>query len=269
MQEAAGAAGVPVAATGSATSPTRRSSACRSWPCPSWPAPIPVGLHRRPTRGSPACPTTRRAGRCGTSFVDALVAIHAADVAGLGLRTRSGRASSTGGTRTSAGPPTARRRPRSREALAWCRGEPSDRRAAGRRCCGATCGSATSCSTRDLRPRAVLDWDMASVGPIEMDLAWFLALEALQARPHRHDRRRVRRPATTRSPGPRQRAGRPLRDLDWHEMFALVRASAVATRLAVLFERAGQRSMFRIGEDPTPRGRRGSDRMTNRSCGRD
>ena len=33
--------------------------------------------------------------------------------------------------------------------------------------------------------------------------------------------------------------------------FALVRAAAVATRLAVLFERAGQKSMFRIGEDPT------------------
>ena len=30
------------------------------------------------------------------------------------------------------------------------------------------------------RPRAVLDWDMASVGPAEMDLAWFLGLEALQ-----------------------------------------------------------------------------------------
>ncbi len=46
------------------------------------------------------------------------------------------------------------------------------------RCCGATCASATSSSTRDRRPRAVLDWDMASVGPAEMDLAWFLGLEA-------------------------------------------------------------------------------------------
>ena len=29
------------------------------------------------------------------------------------------------------------------------------------------------------RPRAILDWDMASVGPAEMDLAWFLALEQI------------------------------------------------------------------------------------------
>ena len=47
------------------------------------------------------------------------------------------------------------------------------------------------------------------------------------------------------------RLGRPLQDLDWHEVFALVRASAVSTRIAVLFERAGQPSMFELGEDPS------------------
>ena len=40
-------------------------------------------------------------------------------------------------------------------------------------------------------------------------------------------------------------------DLAWHEVFALVRASAIANRIAVLFERAGQRSMFPVGQDPT------------------
>ena len=65
-------------------------------------------------------------------------------------------------------------------------GPPTSRR---RRCCGATCASATSCSTRTACvPRAVLDWDMASVGPAEMDLAWFLALEQVCSRPHRHGR---------------------------------------------------------------------------------
>ena len=45
--------------------------------------------------------------------------------------------------------------------------------------------------------------------------------------------------------------GRALQDLDWHEVFALVRASAVSTRIALLFERAGQRTMFKTGEDPS------------------
>jgi aminoglycoside phosphotransferase (APT) family kinase protein len=100
------------------------------------------------------------------------------------------------------------------------------------------------------RPRAVLDWDMASVGPAEMDLAWFLGLERLQAEVTGMTVAGFgdRDEAIARA---EERAGRPMRDLDWHETFALARAAAVATRLAVLFERAGQRSMFRVGEDPT------------------
>jgi aminoglycoside phosphotransferase (APT) family kinase protein len=99
-------------------------------------------------------------------------------------------------------------------------------------------------------PVAVLDWDMTSAGPAEMDLAWFLALEGLQAElagvtvpgfGSRAD-------AVSRC---EERAGRPMQDLEWHETFALCRAAAVATRLAVLFERAGQRSMFAVGRDPT------------------
>jgi hypothetical protein len=30
-----------------------------------------------------------------------------------------------------------------------------------------------------------------------------------------------------------------------------VRASAVSTRIALLFQQAGQRSMFKVGDDPT------------------
>ena len=99
-------------------------------------------------------------------------------------------------------------------------------------------------------PKAVLDWDMVSAGPAEMDLAWFLALEALQT-----DLTQMTVPGF----GSRDEAiavveaglGRPLVDLGWYEVFALVRASAVSTRIALLFERAGQRSMFRVGDDPT------------------
>jgi hypothetical protein len=90
---------------------------------------------------------------------------------------------------------------------------------------------------------------MASAGPIEMDLAWHLALEDVQ---------------TTLTgmvvPGFGTRdetlgrvaaaVGRPLQDLRWYETFALARASAIATRITVLQERAGRRPMFEAGRDP-------------------
>jgi len=98
--------------------------------------------------------------------------------------------------------------------------------------------------------RAVLDWDMVSVGPAELDVAWFVALEAVQQElsgmtvPGFGDRA-----ATVASV--EASLGRALVDLEWFEVFALVRASAVSTRIALLFERAGQRSMFKVGQDPT------------------
>jgi aminoglycoside phosphotransferase (APT) family kinase protein len=101
-----------------------------------------------------------------------------------------------------------------------------------------------------LAPKAVLDWDMTSIGPIEMDLAWFLTLERVQV-----DLTGMHVPGF----GTHEEAvatveegiGRKLDDLDWYEVFALVRASAVSTRIAVLFQRSGRKSMFTIGEDPT------------------
>lgn len=98
--------------------------------------------------------------------------------------------------------------------------------------------------------RAVLDWDMVSIGPAEMDVAWFLALEGVQQEltgmtvPGFGDRA-----ATVAAI--EARLGRSLVALDWFEVFALVRASAVSTRIALLFQLAGQRSMFKVGEDPT------------------
>ena len=66
---------------------------------------------------------------------------------------------------------------------------------------------------------------MATVGPAELDLAWFLALEAVQADL-----------SGTAVPGFGSRGeavahvgaglGRPLAELGWYEIFALVRASA-------------------------------------------
>lgn len=98
--------------------------------------------------------------------------------------------------------------------------------------------------------RAVLDWDMVSIGPVEMDVAWFVTLEGVQQElsgmtvPGFGDRADT---VATIETG----LGRKLVDLDWYEIFALVRAAAVSTRIALLFERAGQRSMFKVGQDPT------------------
>lgn len=90
----------------------------------------------------------------------------------------------------------------------------------------------------DTTVAAALDWEMATVGAPEHDLAWWWALEALAhsllgGRPPgfpTHAELRARYEA---------RVGRALVDLGWYECFALVRSAAVLTRIAVLQQRAG------------------------------
>jgi len=97
-----------------------------------------------------------------------------------------------------------------------------------------------------LEIRAVLDWELASIGPAEMDLGWYLALEAV-----------VELLTGRRVPGFLERsgvvaayeeaAGRALVDLEWHELFALTRSVAISERLSVVAAQSG-------GEHPTPGG---------------
>ena len=184
------------------------------------------------------------------SFLHTVGTIHDVDSGELGLR-----AGLVGelewwdryiGWATDGSPP-----PALAEALAWCRSHrPSGEEPPWSLLWGDVRLGNVVFDPDHLEPRAVLDWDMASVGPAEMDLAWFLALEQIP----------VDLTGMT-VPGFGERAdaiaftehllGRELQDLDWHEVFALVRASAVSTRIALLFERAGERSMFKVGEDPT------------------
>lgn len=92
----------------------------------------------------------------------------------------------------------------------------------------------------DRAVRAVLDWEMASVGPAELDLGWFLALEWSM---YELIGRRV--------PGFPGRAetvaryeaglGRPVADLVWYEIFALVRALAISNRQARMAAAVGAR----------------------------
>jgi aminoglycoside phosphotransferase (APT) family kinase protein len=79
------------------------------------------------------------------------------------------------------------------------------------------------------RVAGVLDWDLASVGPREMDLGWHLGLEFMM------DALFGRR--VPGFPGPAEtvaryedRTGYEVRALSWHEVFALARALAINDR---------------------------------------
>jgi len=79
------------------------------------------------------------------------------------------------------------------------------------------------------RLTAVLDWDLASLGPREMDLGWHFGLEFMM-----EELFGGRLPGF---PGPAEaleryerRSGYEVRDLAWHEVFALVRALAINDR---------------------------------------
>jgi aminoglycoside phosphotransferase (APT) family kinase protein len=86
---------------------------------------------------------------------------------------------------------------------------------------------------------AVLDWEMATVGPAELDLGWYVGLE------------RVLRELTggLRVPGfvddetfvDRYAAvlGRPVEHLDWHAAFAVVRSLCINVRQAAISAEAG------------------------------
>jgi aminoglycoside phosphotransferase (APT) family kinase protein len=79
------------------------------------------------------------------------------------------------------------------------------------------------------RVRAVLDWDLAALGPPEMDLGWHLGLEFM-----------MEALFGGRVPGfpgsleaierYERRSGHKVADLAWHEVFALVRALAINDR---------------------------------------
>lgn len=98
------------------------------------------------------------------------------------------------------------------------------------------------------RVAAVLDWDLAVLGPPEADLAWYLALDRLTTEmvgatvPGFLDREEL----LARYQG---RLGRPVADLDWHEIFALVRAAAVNDRQARVAARLGLAYPGVAGED--------------------
>jgi aminoglycoside phosphotransferase (APT) family kinase protein len=101
----------------------------------------------------------------------------------------------------------------------------------------------------DFRARAILDWDMTTIGAPEHDLAWFTSLDFTM---HQLFGKRTEgfpdRPATiTRF---EELMGRPVRDLEWYETLAMVRSTAIMTRISVLRQDAGQPLMAPIEDNP-------------------
>jgi aminoglycoside phosphotransferase (APT) family kinase protein len=98
-------------------------------------------------------------------------------------------------------------------------------------------------------PVGVLDWEMATIGPPEHDVAWWRTLEATQD--ELLGRRVQGFPTADEALELYESAlGRPLTDLPWYEVFAMVRSTAVMTRLGVLNERAGNPTFFPLAENP-------------------
>jgi aminoglycoside phosphotransferase (APT) family kinase protein len=183
-----------------------------------------------------------------SSFVETVVGIHRVSTSGLGLRTGVGEElrfwTEYVDWACDGDPPS-----QLREVIEWCIAHrPQHEPTVGLLWGDVRLGNVVF--DADARaPRAVLDFDMACAGPIEVDVAWHLAVEGLQ-----HDLSGMAVPGF----GDRRQTielieslvGRPLVDLDWYETFALARASAVWTRIAALFARHGEQPMFAAGDDP-------------------
>jgi aminoglycoside phosphotransferase (APT) family kinase protein len=90
----------------------------------------------------------------------------------------------------------------------------------------------------DHTPAAVLDWEMAGLGPAEVDLAWFLTLHELSAErlggdlPGFGDRQWM---IDTYA----EALGRDVADLHFYEVFAHVRSGAIVLRAGQLMAEAG------------------------------
>jgi aminoglycoside phosphotransferase (APT) family kinase protein len=101
----------------------------------------------------------------------------------------------------------------------------------------------------DLTPRAVLDWDMTSIGAPEHDVAWFTTLEST-----------IRTLLGQQLDGFPDRdgtiaqyeylSGRTLRDIEWYETLALTRSTAILARIGYLHEAAGLQSPLPIEDNP-------------------
>jgi len=102
----------------------------------------------------------------------------------------------------------------------------------------------------DLGVSAVLDFEMATIGPAEVDLAWFVVLHDMAVDRCGGDLPGFPgRDATIAAY--ESRLGRPVADLRWYEAFAALRSGAILVRAARLLTRLGVDDSWLTHENPT------------------
>jgi aminoglycoside phosphotransferase (APT) family kinase protein len=163
-------------------------------------------------------------------YVDALVNLHAVDaaIAGLrkGLAAELGYWSSYLDWASDGAPGT-----RAGAALDWCAATAPAETGAVLLWGDARLGNAMYDRAGSLV--ALLDFELASIGPPEMDLGWYLALDAATAAFMGPLPDGLLDGATFRTRYG-AKTGRAITGLAWHEIFALVRSVAISDRLAHL-----------------------------------
>ena len=96
---------------------------------------------------------------------------------------------------------------------------------------------------------AVLDWDMSSVGSPMHDLAWFTGLDQMMG--HVFDQRMAGLPDREATITLYESlSGRTIADIEWYETLALLRSTAVMTRIGYLRRDAGEPPMLPIDDNP-------------------
>jgi aminoglycoside phosphotransferase (APT) family kinase protein len=102
----------------------------------------------------------------------------------------------------------------------------------------------------DMTISAVLDFEMASIGPAEVDLAWFLVLHRMTVERCRGDL-----PGFPDRDGTiaayEARLGRTVADMRWFEVFAALRSGAIMVRIAHLLARLGVDDSWLTKGNPT------------------
>jgi aminoglycoside phosphotransferase (APT) family kinase protein len=102
----------------------------------------------------------------------------------------------------------------------------------------------------DMSLAAVLDFEMADVGPAEIDLAWLLVLHDMAVERCGGDLPGFPgRQATVAAY--RDALGRPLADLRWYEVYAALRSGAILVRAARLLARLGVDDSWLTHHNPT------------------
>jgi aminoglycoside phosphotransferase (APT) family kinase protein len=101
----------------------------------------------------------------------------------------------------------------------------------------------------DLAPIAVLDWDMASIGAPEHDVAWCTTLETTtRALLGQHLAGFPDRDGTIACY--ESQSGRTVQDFEWYEILAMLRSTAIMTRIGYLRRDAGRPSRLPIDDNP-------------------